>query len=73
LEVAGNTKKPSIPFKFNLAWLKEEEFISLVKKHWIPIDQNDQDAVQFSNNLKSLKRATVEWAFGKRHRRMNMN
>jgi hypothetical protein len=53
LEVVGSTKKPTSPFKFNSTWLKEEEFISLVKRHWIPIDQNDWDVVQFSKNIKT--------------------
>jgi len=34
-------KKPAGPFKFNSDWLKEEGFISLIKEHWTPIDQND--------------------------------
>jgi hypothetical protein len=34
-------KKLASPFKFNSDWLKEEGFISLIKEHWTPIDQND--------------------------------
>jgi hypothetical protein len=50
------------PFKFNLAWLQEEEFLNLVKEVWIPIGQEDRVVVQFSQNLKRLKKATMEWA-----------
>jgi hypothetical protein len=31
LEAAGNTKKPTSPFKFNSSWLKEEEFIKILE------------------------------------------
>jgi hypothetical protein len=61
LEVAGNTRKPTSPFKFNSSWLKEEEFINLVKELWIPLNQDERAVVQFANNLKTLKQATIEW------------
>jgi hypothetical protein len=32
LEVAGDSRKPASPFKFNSAWLKEEEFLNLLKE-----------------------------------------
>jgi hypothetical protein len=38
LEVAGGSKKETSPFKFNLDWLKEESFLSLVKDTWVPFD-----------------------------------
>jgi hypothetical protein len=45
LEVAGNTRKPTSPFKFYSSWLKEEEFINLVKELWNPINQEDRATV----------------------------
>jgi hypothetical protein len=56
LEVAGDSRKPSSPFKFNSAWLKEEEFLNLVKELWNPIIQEERAMVQFSQNLKNLKK-----------------
>jgi len=32
LEVAGDSRKLASPFKFNSAWLKEEEFLNLLKE-----------------------------------------
>jgi hypothetical protein len=52
LEVAGNTRKPTSPFKFNSAWLKEEEFINLVKEIWIPLTKKNGQLTQFAQNLK---------------------
>jgi hypothetical protein len=62
LEVAGRSKKPAIPFKFNSSWLKEEEFLALVKEIWTPITPGRLAVVQFARNLKNLKKDTVEWA-----------
>jgi hypothetical protein len=50
------------PFKFNSTWLKEEDFLNLVKEVWIPMDRRDRVAVQFVQNLKRLKKDTMEWA-----------
>jgi hypothetical protein len=55
MEVAVNTRKPTSPFKFNSAWMKEEEFINLVKETWIPLNQDERETVQFARNLKTLK------------------
>jgi hypothetical protein len=62
LEVEGRSKKPTSPFKFNSAWLKEEEFMSLAKDIWTPLVQEEQAMVQFVRNLKNIKKAIVEWA-----------
>jgi hypothetical protein len=62
LEVSRRPKKPMSPFKFNSAWLQEEDFLNLVKEVWIPIGQEGRVAVQFVQNLKRLKKATMEWA-----------
>jgi hypothetical protein len=37
LEVAGATKKPVNPFKFNSCGLKDESFIKMVKEIWVPL------------------------------------
>jgi hypothetical protein len=61
LEVVGGSRKSMSPFKFNSAWLKEEEFLNLVKELWNPIIQEEWAMVQFSQNL-FLKKATIDWA-----------
>jgi len=33
IEEVGEKKKPTIPFKFNSSWLKEESYIDLVKQN----------------------------------------
>ena len=62
LEVEGRSKKPTSPFKFISAWLKEEEFLDLVKEIWTPLHQGDQDVVQFARNLKRIKKDTIDSA-----------
>jgi hypothetical protein len=61
MEIAGATRKPASPFKFNSGWLKEESFIKLVKEVWAPLGPTERVAVQFARNLKSLKIATKSW------------
>jgi hypothetical protein len=70
MEIAGRCKKSASPFKFNSSWLKEEDFISLVKEYWILVEQNaeEQVVVQFVANLKRLKKAIMEWAHWKRQK-----
>lgn len=36
LEIGGDFKTPTSPFKFNSAWLKDEKFHALVKSQWVP-------------------------------------
>jgi hypothetical protein len=42
LEIEGASRKPTSPFKFNFAWLKEEIFIKLVKEVWTPIGKTER-------------------------------
>jgi hypothetical protein len=70
LEFDGGSRKPTIPFNFNLAWLKEEGFQLLVKNSWVPFDLSLglSTTIQFANNLKRVKKVTTEWAYNKRLR-----
>jgi hypothetical protein len=61
LEIAGASRKPTSPFKFNSAWLKEESFLKLVKEVWMPIGHSEREVVQFARNLKELKTTTKSW------------
>ena len=64
LEMEGRRHKPSIPFKFNSIWFKEEEFQSLLGDSWTPFDPKIFHSTmdQFENNIKKLKHATIRWA-----------
>jgi hypothetical protein len=61
LEIAGASRKPTSPFKFNSAWLKEESFQKLVKEVWSPISHSKREVIQFTRNLKELKTTTKVW------------
>jgi hypothetical protein len=60
LELAGASRKPTSPFKFNSAWLKEESFLNLVKEVWTPIGSQKgklpilQEFKRTKNSYKSL-------------------
>jgi hypothetical protein len=58
LEVVPQPKKPASPFKFNSSWLKDDEFIALVKEVWTPIDSSigTRAVIQMATNLKRLKK-----------------
>lgn len=64
LEVAGTTKKPRAPFKFNSTWLKDPDYIKMISDFWQdqppPMDQRKAEG--FCRNLRQLKRLTIEWA-----------
>ena len=38
LEIAHGGENPSTPFKFNGDWLKQLDFVNLIKDLWIPFD-----------------------------------
>jgi hypothetical protein len=54
LEVSRRMMKPINPFKFNLSWLKDENFHTLVKDCWITLDTLSREVVgvQFVTNIK---------------------
>jgi hypothetical protein len=60
-EILGSLGKPPSPFKFNLAWLNEESFQTLVKICWVPFDMNGGvvSGVHFASNLKQVKKEVV--------------
>jgi len=61
MEIELGSQNPPNPFKFNLEWLKEKSFLSLVKEHWVPFDENlgDRSGVQFMENIHRVKKATM--------------
>jgi hypothetical protein len=70
IDISGGPRKPPSPFKFNLAWLNEESFQSLVKRCWVPYDPTGGVAtgIHFSTNLKRVKKEVVLWEKEKRDR-----
>jgi hypothetical protein len=42
LEMEGDIENPKAPFKYNLAWSKEEDLRGIINSHWKHYDQNDQ-------------------------------
>jgi hypothetical protein len=71
--VEKEMRKPTSPFKFNSEWIKEESYTELVKTHWVPFDASSGEptTIQFVENLKKVKKATVEWD-SQKEKMMNM-
>lgn len=71
-ELATPPKKPAAPFKFNVAWMQEESFKKLFNETWLHPNREalEDKAFLFMENLKRLKKATIEWA--KKGRRIKM-
>jgi hypothetical protein len=57
-------EKPTSPFKLNLEWMKEEEFINKLKEVWVPFDGSlrEYTPIQFHQNLKKSKKIAIRWA-----------
>eukprot|EP00253_Pinus_taeda_P023384 PITA_23384 len=70
LELSKLPRKPAAPFKFNATWLQEESYEKLFKETWTHPDGSSQEGkgLQFMENLKKLKKATIEWAKSRRKR-----
>eukprot|EP00253_Pinus_taeda_P010711 PITA_10711 len=64
LEIKKPPPKPASPFKFNAAWLQEESFNTLFRDTWrhSGSTQLGNKGAQFWDNLRRLKKATIEWA-----------
>ena len=70
LELSNLPRKPAAPFKFNATWLQEESYENLFKETWIHPDGRSQEGkgFLFMENLKKLKKATIEWEKSRRER-----
>eukprot|EP00253_Pinus_taeda_P015079 PITA_15079 len=64
LELTKISPKPVAPFKFNASWLKEESYNQLFRKTWRHAGRDllENKGALFKENLKRLKKATIEWA-----------
>eukprot|EP00253_Pinus_taeda_P016641 PITA_16641 len=70
LEVAGPSRKPRAPFKFNSSWLKDPNYTKTVTDFWQaqPPLKDQRNAADFCSNLQQLKRLTIDWKKMKRAR-----
>lgn len=68
LELSKPPPKPAAPFKFNASWLQEESYNQLFRKIWRHAgrDHSENKGPLFMENLKRLKKATIEWASDRR-------
>eukprot|EP00253_Pinus_taeda_P036400 PITA_36400 len=64
MELQKPPLKPAPPFKFNASWLQEESFNILFKEYWRHPNSSvvQNKGALFMDNLKRLKKATIEWA-----------
>jgi hypothetical protein len=66
-QVGSVAYKPLSPFKYKSHCLIELEFKELVQSEWKHIDSQLEDSTtyQFSDNLKTIKGKSIEWAKAK--------
>lgn len=64
LEIQGPSKKTKAPFKSNPSWLKDPDYIQLIKDYWAshPINDSVPLAKGFCRNLSEIKHITIKWA-----------
>lgn len=53
-----------------MGWIKDPQYLEIVTGLWNPINltRAKQVAVQFVENLKKVKKATVSWAHEKKNK-----
>ena len=70
IELKSGAGKPYSPFKFNNAWLRCEDYLSLVSSSWEPYNHevHGHAATHFMKNLLKIKAVTKEWAKQKREK-----
>lgn len=63
LELKGSDPKPTNPFKMKSSWLKEDNFLTLVKENWKEFDSLIEDTIvkQFEGFIKLIKKFPMDW------------
>lgn len=63
-------KKPPSPFKFNSSWISDSKFGDLVRTNWAPINSQEgtRAGLKFMENLKRIKKLTLNWAKSKKEK-----
>ncbi|KAH9298238.1 hypothetical protein KI387_029920, partial [Taxus chinensis] len=67
LDIEDDGVKQGAPFKFNPAWILDQDFNNLVKENWRPFDPSTSNYVcqQFHDSLRNLKQLASKWASSK--------
>lgn len=70
LEVKKGTNKPPSPFKFNASWIFDPELCDPLKSSWVHLNSQEgtKAGVLFMENLKKLKKVTLQWEKAKKER-----
>lgn len=70
LEMRRREQRLLGPFKFNAKWLKDQAYLDLIHKLWIPFKPNSHyyACVHFVENLKWIKKDTITSAHAKKVR-----
>ena len=70
LEAVMDNGKPPVSFKFNSCWMEDKECKNMVKRLWIPFEDNNHEStgIQFLNNLKIIEIRSISWATKRRKR-----
>ena len=68
MQILNKDARPRSPFKFNANWLKNEEFVTLLKSSWIGFSDNLElsPAAHFASNLKKIKDVSISWPIKKK-------
>jgi hypothetical protein len=63
LQLEKEDEKPPGPFKFNHAWIGEEDFHRLIYDNWKPFNPSTGETAmsQFVANLKHVKKLVANW------------
>eukprot|EP00253_Pinus_taeda_P010693 PITA_10693 len=71
MELSKPPRKPAAPFKFNASWLQEDSFNNLFRETWRHPGRSSSEerGFLFMENLKRLKKATIEWAKSRKQKR----
>jgi len=64
LELSIPPPKPPAPFNFNSSWLQDVSFNNIFKETWRHLENSctEDKGFLFMENLKRLKKATINWA-----------
>ena len=64
LQIQNPETKPAAPFKFNHAWMKEEDYHKLIGNTWKPLEGNPNVSYmkQLAESLQEVKRVSKPWS-----------
>jgi hypothetical protein len=61
--MAPDLQKPPSPFKFNLDYLEDPCYLSMIRSSWIPYNPSllESPSLQFLSNLRKVKEVYIHW------------